>query len=151
MERICWMGEKWRPPGCGQLLQLAQQVGVESGRRTVGEKEIRDRMKVLKMGPGDSRPLGSRVVFLGAPSCLFRVLATKRICCAAWSQPPVSLVMSPILLITLNYLYYFFVQGLSPNWRSQTRICFGKTSWCVHKQRSELGLTWHSKVHAVFL
>ena len=41
------MGEKWRPPGCGQLLQLAQQVGVESGRRTVGEKETRDRMKVL--------------------------------------------------------------------------------------------------------
>ena len=36
----------------------AQQVGIESGRHTVWEKETRDRIKVLKMGPGDSRPLG---------------------------------------------------------------------------------------------
>ena len=27
---------------------------IESGRRTVWEKETRDRVKVLKMGPGDS-------------------------------------------------------------------------------------------------
>ena len=27
---------------------------------------------------------------------------------------------------------------------------FGKTSWYVHKQRSELALTQHSKVHPVF-
>lgn len=83
MEQIGSVGENWRPPGCGQLLQLAQHVRVESGRRTVGEKETRDRMKVLKIGLGDSRPLGSRVLFLGVPSRLFRVLATERICCAA--------------------------------------------------------------------
>ena len=40
------------------LLRPAQQVGIESGRHTVWEKETRDRIKVLKMGPGDSRPLG---------------------------------------------------------------------------------------------
>ena len=32
----------------------------------VWEKETRDRVKVLKMGPGDSTPLGSRALFLGA-------------------------------------------------------------------------------------
>lgn len=46
MEQIGSVGENWQPPGCGQLLQLAQHVRVESGRRAVGEKETRDRMKV---------------------------------------------------------------------------------------------------------
>ena len=60
----------------------AQQVGIESGRHTVWEKETRDRIKVLKMGPGDSRPLRSRALFFGA-SLLFSVLATESICGAA--------------------------------------------------------------------
>ena len=38
------------------LLQPAQQVGIEGGQCTVWEKETRDRIKVLKMGPGDSIP-----------------------------------------------------------------------------------------------
>ena len=36
------------------MLQPAQQVGIESGQHTVWEKETRDRIKVLKMGPGHS-------------------------------------------------------------------------------------------------
>ena len=49
-----------------ELLRPAQQVGIESGQHTVWEKETRDRIKVLKMGLGYSRPLGSRALFLGA-------------------------------------------------------------------------------------
>ena len=46
------------------MLQPAQQVGIKSGRHTVWKKETRDRIKVLKMGLGDSRPLGQE------PCCL---------------------------------------------------------------------------------
>ena len=42
------------------------------------EKETRDRIQVLKMGPGDSRPLGSRALFLRATSLLFSVLASRK-------------------------------------------------------------------------
>ena len=35
-------------------------------------------MKVLKMGLGDSRPLGSRALFLGATSLLFSFLASRK-------------------------------------------------------------------------
>ena len=56
---------------CGCVLRPAQQVGIKSGQRMVWEKETRDRIKVLKMGPGDSRPLGSRALFLRATSLLF--------------------------------------------------------------------------------
>ena len=70
--------------GISQVLQPAQKVGMESGRRTVWEKETGDRMKVLKVGLGDSRPLGSRALFLGAASLLFSVLASRKY------QPPVS-------------------------------------------------------------
>ena len=50
----------------GKMLWPAQQVGIESGQRTVWEKGTRDRIKGLKMGPRDSRPLGSRALFLRA-------------------------------------------------------------------------------------
>ena len=56
---------------CGCVLWPAQQVGIESGRRTVWDKETRDMIKLLKMGPGDLRPLGSRALFLRATSLLF--------------------------------------------------------------------------------
>ena len=46
------------------MLRPAQQVGIESVRHTVWEEETRDRIKVLKMGLGDSRPLGQE------PCCL---------------------------------------------------------------------------------
>ena len=72
------------------------------------------------------------------------------ICCAKMKSASCVPIISPILLITLNCLCYFLVQGLSPSWKSQTHICFGKTSQCVHKQCSELALTWRSKVHTVF-
>ena len=49
-----------------ELLRPEQQVGIKSGQHTVWEKETRDRIKVLKMGTGNSRPLGSRALFLGA-------------------------------------------------------------------------------------
>ena len=58
-------------------LRPAQQVGIESGRHTVWEKETRDRIKVLKMGPGNST-LGSRALFLRATSLLFSVLASRK-------------------------------------------------------------------------
>ena len=62
----------------GYMLQPAQQVGIKSVRHTVWEKETRDRIKGLKMGPGGSRPLRSRALFLGATSLLFSVLATRK-------------------------------------------------------------------------
>ena len=62
------------PSGCS-LAPPAQQVGI---KHTVWEKETRDIIKVLKMGPGDSRPLGSRALFLGATSLLFSVLASRK-------------------------------------------------------------------------
>ena len=46
-------------------------------------KTKRDRIKVLKMGPWDSRPLGSRALFLGATSLLFSVLASRKDRCAS--------------------------------------------------------------------
>ena len=42
-----------------------------------GEKNL-ERFKVLKMGSRDSRPLGSRALFLGAASLLFSVLASRK-------------------------------------------------------------------------
>ena len=60
------------------LLRPAQQLGIKSGWRAVWEKETGDRIKVLKMGLGDSRPLGSRALFLGATSLLFSVLASRK-------------------------------------------------------------------------
>ena len=62
----------------GKMLWPAQQVGIESGQRTVWEKGTRDRIKGLKMGPRDSRPLGSRALFLRATSLLFSVLASRK-------------------------------------------------------------------------
>ena len=59
-------------------LQPAQQAGIESGQHTVWEKENRDGIKVLKMGLGDSRPLGPTALFLGATSLLFSVLACRK-------------------------------------------------------------------------
>ena len=43
-----------------------------------GEKKTRDRIKVLKIEPEDSRPLGSRALFLRATSLLFSVLASRK-------------------------------------------------------------------------
>ena len=62
----------------GQVLRSVQQVGIKNGQRTVWEKGTRDRIRVLKMGPGNSRPLGSRALFLGATSFLFSVLASRK-------------------------------------------------------------------------
>ena len=70
------------------MLWPAQQVGIESGQRTVWEKGTRDRIKGLKMGPRDSRPLGSRALFLRATSLLFSVLATESICCVSMKSAP---------------------------------------------------------------
>ena len=44
----------------------------------VWEEETGDRIKVLKMGPGDSRSLGSRALFLRATALLFSVLASRK-------------------------------------------------------------------------
>ena len=60
------------------LLQPPQQVGVGSGRHTDWEKETTDRIKVLRVGLGDSRPLGSRALFLRATSLLFSVWAGRK-------------------------------------------------------------------------
>ena len=43
-----------------------------------GEKKKRDRVKVLKMGLGDSRPLGSRALLLRATSLLFSILESRK-------------------------------------------------------------------------
>ena len=108
--------QEWGQVGKDQLLRLglhmhttrlrpAQQVGIESGRHTVWEKETRDRIKVLKMGLGNSRPLGSRALFLGATSLLFSILACRKyLFCYATSL---------ILFITLNYLLFSCTRGIT--------------------------------------
>ena len=68
----------FRAPRWAPLLWPEEQVKIESGRCTVWGKETRDRIKVLKTGPGDSRLLGSRALFLGAASLLFSVLASRK-------------------------------------------------------------------------
>ena len=107
----------FRAPRWAPLLWPAEQVEIESGRCTVWGKQTRDRIKVLKMGPGDSRPLVSRALFLGATSLLFSVLASRK---DLLYYDEVSLLcpQSPILLITLNYICYFLVRGVSPSWSS---------------------------------
>ena len=63
------------------MLQPAQQVGIESGQCIVWEKETRDRSKVLKMGLGDSRPLGQEPCCL-EPHHLYLVSwQAESICC----------------------------------------------------------------------
>ena len=73
-----WRSFTFEPHVGHHLLWPAEQVEIESGRCTVWGKETRDRIKVLKMGPGDSRLLGSRALFLGATSLLFSVLASRK-------------------------------------------------------------------------
>ena len=115
-----WAGQERRPL-VGQLGPVVAAVST-AGRdgkwstHSFGGKETSDRIKVLKMGLGDSRSLGSRALFLRATSPLFSILARGIYLCYKEVSPTVSLVTSPILLITLNYLFH--VQGLSPSWRS---------------------------------
>ena len=91
--------------GISQVLQPAQQVGMESGRRTVWEKETGDRMKVLKVGLGDSRPLGSRALLLGAASLLFSFLASRKY------QPPVSPSRLPFYWLLWTIFVIFLYKG----------------------------------------
>ena len=42
----------------GAIAAASTSVGMESGQRTVWGKETRDRIKVLKMGPGSQDLLG---------------------------------------------------------------------------------------------
>ena len=103
-----------RRPLVGQLGPVVAAASTAGRDRkwathSLGEKKL-ETIKILKMGLGDSRPLGSRALFLGAISLFVSVVLR-------WNQPTVSPVTSPILLITSNYLY-FRVQELSPSWRS---------------------------------
>ena len=63
------------------LLRPAQQVGIESGRRTVWEKETRDRIKVLKVGLGASTPLGQEPCFSEPHHFYFVSWQAESICC----------------------------------------------------------------------
>lgn len=93
----------------GVVLRQAQQVGIKSGPRAVWEKETRDRIKVLKMGLGDT----------SGPHHFYLVSwQAESICCVTTMS--FSCIPSHVsrLLITLSYLCYFLVQGLSPSWRS---------------------------------
>ena len=45
-------------------------------------KRTKEKIIVLKMEPGDSRPLVSRALFFGATSLLFSVLASRKYLCA---------------------------------------------------------------------
>ena len=97
-----------------EVLWPSQQVGIESGQCTVWEEEIRDRIKISKMELRDSWPLGSTALFFGATSLLFSVLACRKYLLCYDKIGLVSPVTSPILLITLDHLCYFFVQGVHP-------------------------------------
>ena len=82
-------------------LRPAQQVGIESGRHTVWEKETRDRIKVLKMGPG-TQDLLDKEPHSSEPHHLYLVSwQAKSICCATMKSASCAPVTSPILLIKL--------------------------------------------------
>ena len=72
---------------------------------------------VMTEGTGERRVsifLGSRALFLGATSLLFSALASRRYLLC---YDEVSL-LCPQSRLPFNYLCCFFVQGLSPSWRS---------------------------------
>ena len=61
------------------LPAVASVAGRDQKRSTQSfGKKTRDRMKVLKMRPGNSRLLGSRVLFPRATSLLLSVLASRK-------------------------------------------------------------------------
>ena len=72
----------------------------------------------------------------------------ESICCATMSHVPDNIS---------HFTDYFELSLLCsytrsiPSWRSYTRIYLGKTSWCVHKQNSELSLTSISRSTLFFL
>ena len=63
-------------------LQPARQVGIKNGRRTVWKKETRDRIKVLKMELGDSRPIRSKPCSSEPDHFYLVSWHTESICCA---------------------------------------------------------------------
>ena len=67
----------WAP-----LLQPAQQVGMESGQRTVWKKETRDRIKVLKMRPGTQDLLGQEPCSSEPHHSYLVSWQAQSICCA---------------------------------------------------------------------
>ena len=83
-----WLDNLWGSMQSEKVRHLVQTSGEKlleaaastagRGRCAVWEKETRDRIKVLKMGLADSRPLESRALFLGAASLLLSVLARRK-------------------------------------------------------------------------
>ena len=71
----------WSPAGVSAAASTAARD--RKGSTQGWEKETRDRIKVFKMGPGDSRPLGSRALFLEAASLYLVSRHAESICCAA--------------------------------------------------------------------
>ena len=108
----------------GHVLRPVWQAGVKSGRRTVWEKETVcfketvSKKLFQRWDRGTQALLGPEPCSSEPHHCYLVSWQQKASSVLQWSQPPVSLVTSPILLITLNTLCYFLVQGLSPSWRS---------------------------------
>ena len=135
----------------GYMLQPAQQVGIKSVRHTVWEKETRDRIKGLKMGPGGSRPLRSRALFLGATSLLFSVLATRKyLLCydeisllCPWSRLPFYWLLQTIFII-------FLYKGFQLAGGHRPAYALGKHLGVCTSSVLNLCLTRRSKVHTMF-
>ena len=64
------------------MLWPAQQVGIESGQHTVWEKETRDRIEVLKMGPGTQDLLGQEPCSSEPHHSYLVSWQAESICCA---------------------------------------------------------------------
>ena len=60
---------------CGQR---NSRQGLKVVNTQFGKKELETELRFLKMGPGDSRRLGSRALLLRAISLLFSVLASRK-------------------------------------------------------------------------
>ena len=126
-----------------------QQVGIESGRYTVWEKETRDRIKVLKMGLGDSRPFGSRDLFLGATSRLFSVFVSRKyLLCYDEVSLLCPLSRLPLYWLLQTICVVFLYKGYHLAGCHMTAYALEKHLgvWTG----SILALTWHSKVHPMF-
>ena len=114
---------------------MASSMGREQKRGdAVWKKETRDRIKVLKMGLGDSRSQGSRALFLRATSLLFSVFKCREhLLC----YDKISLLCPqsrlPGYWWPWTVVVIFSCKGYHPAGGPKPAYALGKTSWCVQQ------------------
>lgn len=118
------------------LPAAASAAGRDQKWSTESFGKTRDRMS-FKMGPGNSRLLGSRALFPEPHHFYLVSWQAESICCSCMMKSA-SCVSGNVshLLMTLNYLWSITELEVIDLHKG-----LGKASQCVHKQCSELALT----------